>query len=75
MEPDDNLISQAEARPVRGIRAYAAGLIMPNHQPSGFQPSIPNLRHRFGKSQLLTTSPLGQSLIESEMYWPKGLSP
>jgi len=52
-ESDHKLIGQVGARSVGGIYAYATGLIMPNHQPSGFHPSIPNLRHRFGKSQIL----------------------
>ena len=45
----------------------ATCLIMKNHQPLGLRPLIPNLKHRFGKIQLLTTFPLGQSLFVSEM--------
>ena len=40
---------------------------MLNYYSSRFRLSIPNLRHRFDKSQTLTTSPLGQSPIEYEM--------
>jgi len=40
---DHKLISQVTARLVGGIRAKATALIKPNHQPSGFRPSIPFL--------------------------------
>ena len=61
-ESDHELISQVGARLVGGIRAGATGLIMPNYCSLRFRLSIPNLRHLFDKSELLTTSFLGQSL-------------
>jgi len=38
---------------VGDIRAGATGLIMPNHCSSRFRLSIPNLWHRYDKSQNL----------------------
>jgi len=61
-ESDHKLIGQVGARSVGGIRVGATGLIMPNYCSSRFRLSIPNLRHQFDKSQLLTTFRLGQAL-------------
>ena len=57
-ESDHKVIGQVGVRLVGGIRVEATGLIMPNHQPSGFHPSIPNLSHRFSKSQIQINFPL-----------------
>jgi len=46
----------------------ATGLIKPNHQSSGFRPSIPNLWRRFDKSQILINFPL-----RSVYYWVRDI--
>jgi len=56
-ESDHELIGQVGTRSVGGIRARATSLIMLNHYSSRFRLSIPNLKHRFDKSQTLTTFP------------------
>ena len=63
VESDHKLIGQVGARLVGGIRTKARDIIKPNHQPSGFRPSIPNLSRRFGKSEIQINFPLGQSPI------------
>jgi len=60
-ESDYKLIGQVGARLVGGIRVGATSLIMSNNYSLRFRLSIPNLRHRFDKSQILTIFPLGQS--------------